>query len=103
MSKHMFSKSSIPWHVPVELVSAKENFNIETIMSHSLQFQDQMDILSNRKTQLSVSMWNYLGETIMRKLKNGHHSFVEEAERDLLAGKIGGHEAAQRIIDHLFS
>jgi hypothetical protein len=47
-------------------------------------------------------MWNYLGETIMRKLKNGHHPFVEEAERDLLAGKIGGHQAAQRIIDQLF-
>jgi LAO/AO transport system kinase len=38
MSKHMYSSSSNPWFVPVELISAKENFNIECIWDSCHKF-----------------------------------------------------------------
>jgi len=48
------------WHVPVELVSAEQQFNIECIWEHALNFKEQVGpeyLLKRRQKQLKRSMW----------------------------------------------
>ena len=51
-------------------------------------------------------MWNYLGETLLQKLKDQYdHKFsieIQNAQRQMIESKIGGHQAAQQIIDEIF-
>ena len=57
------------------------------------------------------NMWNHVGETIMRRLKSQkkgdtglgiYSDIVDQVQKDLEASKIGGHEAAMRIIGEVF-
>jgi hypothetical protein len=59
-------------------------------------------------------MWNYLGDSLMRKLKSkmeeeeqGHTNIyahiIKEAEHDLMEDRISGHEAAKKILSSIFT
>ena len=112
MSKHMYSTlypQKMEWFCPVELISAKENYNIESIWATALKFREnlgQENLRILRQDQMRRGMWNFLGETMMRRLKsnydNTYSKIVADAEADLLDFKIGGHEAASRILDEVF-
>jgi len=50
-------------------------------------------------------MWNYIGESLMRRLKTDQHIYadiINQVERELVQSQIGGHEAAQRILAEIF-
>lgn len=101
MSKHFYQGGK--WFCPVELISARESYNIESIWTHANEFRDQIgtDYLVKRRQQnMKKDMWAFLGEALMRKLKreNSYSEIISEAETELLESRIGGHEAAQRIM-----
>jgi putative protein kinase ArgK-like GTPase of G3E family len=71
------TKHSLPgdkaWYCPVELVSANENFNVESIWETALKFRDTVGedyLLERRQQQAQRAMWKYLGQAVMTKLKN---------------------------------
>ena len=72
---------------------------MESIWSTANEFREQIgqDYLIKRRQENSIKdMWTFLGEALMRKLKkeNSYSQIIYEAENDLLASRIGGHEAA---------
>lgn len=68
------------------------------------------DNLTKRRTaQVRRGMWKFLGEAIMKKLKedyeesgNIYQKIITEAENDIVNEKISGHEAAMKIIKAIF-
>ena len=55
-------------------------------------------------------MWNFLGDQLMRKLKNKYDeerniyaTVIRDAETKLQDEKITGHEAAKLILESIFS
>jgi putative protein kinase ArgK-like GTPase of G3E family len=77
MSKHMYStlypqERKVEWHCPVELISAKNDVNISTIWENAEKFREALgeeNLRLLRQQQMRRGMWNYLGETLMRRLK----------------------------------
>jgi len=84
MPKHMYSTlypqdRKVEWHCPVELISAKNNVNISTIWENAEKFREALgedNLRLLRQQQMRRGMWNYLGETLMRRLKQpGNHAY----------------------------
>ena len=62
------------WQVPVELVSAQENFNLETIWTHAHLFKQtlgEQKIQDRRLSQMREGMWSYLSHILMHRLRHG--------------------------------
>jgi len=71
MTKHSYAGAN--WECPVELVSAETDYNIECIWEHALLFRQQLGeeyLLKRRHAQLQRSMWKFLGDSIMHKLRD---------------------------------
>ena len=54
-------------------------------------------------------MWNYLGDSLMKKLRNKYDEeqnvyarTIREAEESLRDEQISGHEAAKKILEQIF-
>jgi hypothetical protein len=98
----------------VELVSARQPYNIESIWTQAKTFREAMgeDCLKRRRSdQIKRGMWRFLGDAIMKKLKADYEEdgpqhvytkLIEEAERDIVNEKVSGHEAAMKIINAIF-
>ncbi len=63
-----------------------------------------------RSDQITRGMWRFLGDAIMKKLKqdyeeqgNIYSRLISQAERDIVDEKISGHEAAMGIINAIFT
>lgn len=101
------------WFAPVELVSAKQPFNIENIWNHAEKFRTQFGdakLKQRRSDQMRRGMWKFLGEALMRKLRenyeehgNIYKKVIREAEQDIIDEKVSGHEAAMKIIKAIFN
>jgi len=71
VGKHTFDEAD--WYTPVELVSAADGLNIESIWEHALDFKQKMGadyIMKRRQEQIQRSLWNYLGDALMKKLRH---------------------------------
>lgn len=80
MNKHMYSdifdkEHKVVWHTPVELISAHENKNVDTIFHHALEMRETMgakNLELLRQSQMHRGMWSYLGESLMTELKSAY-------------------------------
>jgi LAO/AO transport system kinase len=110
MPKHTYD--DYYWIPPVELVSAKQPFNVESIWNHAVKFKQEIGpekLKDRRNAQIKLGMWRFLGDALMRKLRsdyeeagNVYERVIREAEAALVAETISGHEAASRIIAAIF-
>ena len=101
------------WWTPVELVSAKQPLNVDSIWNHAKKFRELMgeeNLRKRRSEQITRGMWRFLGDAIMKKLKsdyeeeNGHvySELIKEVENDIINEKVSAHEAAMKIIKAIF-
>lgn len=63
------------WYPQVELVSAKLPFNVESIWNHAERFRKEMgpvNLQKRRSDQTRRGMWRFLGDALMKKLKNDY-------------------------------
>lgn len=96
------------WRVPVELVSAHKNLNIDSIWDHSLKFkEDHKDyIISKRADQLKHDLWAYMGDMLIKKLKEeSDHKYADiiaKTERRLVEQEITPNNAAREILKSIF-
>lgn len=63
-----------------------------------------------RSDQIRRGMWTFLGDALMRKLRNDYEEHgniydkvIRKAEQDIMEEKISGHEAAMKIINAIFN
>lgn len=120
MSKHMYSdiyQTPVNWATSVELVSAHSNTNVDTIWKYAQQMRatlGERNLALLRQDQMKRGMWDFLSECLLQELKqaygdetssdsgrspNKYASVVREVEGRMLRSEIGGHEAAQKILD----
>lgn len=112
LPKH--NSEEFTWYPQVELVSAKQPFNVESIWNQAVRFRDEIGkerLQRRRSDQIRRGMWQYLGDALMKKLKEdyGEHGgniydkIIRQAEDDIIHERISGHEAAMRIINAIFN
>lgn len=115
MTKHQiisglhFSRPKVPnWTVPVELVSAHNDVNIESIWKHAMVFKDtQRDyIVQKRAKQLLHGLWAYMGDMLIKKLKHEtnhiYSDLVAKTEKQLINQEITPNFAAAQILKNIF-
>lgn len=96
------------WSVPVELVSAHENINIESVWDNALLFKEKNKdyITKKRGDQLLHGLWAYLGDMLLKRLKKdpGHvyADIIAETERKLISQEITPNYAATKIMKQIF-
>lgn len=104
---------SFEWYAPVELVSARQPFNVEAIWKTAEAFRKAMgeeNLRKRRSQQIIRGMWRFLGDAIMKKLRSDYEDtrahryteLIQQAERDIVEEKVSGHEAAMKIINAIF-
>ena len=114
MSKHMYGVDGMtgaePWFCPVELVSARDNLNVDSIWKHSQDFKVKMGekyLKHRRQSHIKKEMWSYLSESLLERLRanysdNTYRDHISKVEEQLLSSRIGGHEAAHLIMKEIF-
>lgn len=96
------------WIVPVELVSAQTNINIDSIWDNAMKFKEwQKDyIIDKRGKQLLHGLWAYLGDMLIKKLKeDSDHKYaiaIQKVESRLINQEITPNYAASEIIRTIF-
>ena len=96
------------WVVPVELVSAHSNINIDSIWDNAMKFKEcQKDyIVDKRGKQLLHGLWAYLGDMLLKKLKeDSDHKYaniIQKAESRLVNQEITPNYAASEILRNIF-
>ena len=59
----------------MELVSAKQPLNVDSIWNHAKAFRKAMgeeNLKKRRSEQITKGMWRFLGDAIMKKLKHDY-------------------------------
>lgn len=96
------------WRVPVELVSAHEETNIDSIWKNAMKFKENHKdfIVQKRADQLLHGLWAYMGDMLIKKLKDdtGHKyaEMVAETEKRLVNQEITPNNAASTILKNIF-
>ncbi len=71
--------SDFEWYAPVELVSARQPFNVESIWNHAKKFRENMgeeNLKKRRSSQITKGMWRFLGDALMKRLKDDDQEHI---------------------------
>ena len=96
------------WTVPVELVSAHQEINIDSVWKNAMLFKDNHKeyIVEKRGKQLLHGLWAYMGDMLIKKLKHEtdhkYSDMVLETERRLVNQEITPNYAAAIIVKNIF-
>jgi LAO/AO transport system kinase len=104
-----FSRQKVDgWTVPVELVSAHSEINIESIWKNAMKFKDEQKdyIVKKRAEQLLHGLWAYMGDMLIKKLKeDSTHKYADliaKTEKKLVNQEITPNYAATEILRDIF-
>ena len=104
-----FSRPKVEgWAVPVELVSAHNEVNIDSIWKNALNFKEKHRdfIIQKRADQLLHGLWAYMGDMLIKKLKeDSDHKYsdmVTKTEKRLINQEITPNNAASEILRNVF-
>ncbi|CAI2372222.1 unnamed protein product [Moneuplotes crassus] len=96
------------WRVPVELVSAHREYNIDSIWRNAMRFKENhKDIITQKRgEQLLHGLWAYMGDMLLKRLKSesGHiyADIIAQNEKRLIKQEITPNAAASNIMSHIF-
>lgn len=104
-----FSRQKVDgWNVPVELVSAHKEINVESIWKNAMKFKDEQKdyIVKKRADQLLHGLWAYMGDMLIKKLKDDsthkYAELIEKTEKRLVNQEITPNYAATAILRDIF-
>jgi LAO/AO transport system kinase len=107
-SLHLSMPKVEGWSVPVELVSAQEEINIGSIWATALIFKEKHRdyIKKKRADQLLYGLWAYLGDMLLKRLKedpgNVYADLIAKTEKKLITQEITPNFAATSIMNQIF-